>query len=99
MKCSGSPELFTLATASFQVAPSNIAPVAIAPLTSFAPCSNTRPAPSALWPTSLLPMSPSVGMPTALPWATSSALGVFAARWSRVGVRASQTASDSSFRP
>jgi hypothetical protein len=50
-----------------QAAPRKIAPLAIAPFTSLAPWSKTRPAPSALWPTSLLPMSSSLGRPTAVP--------------------------------
>ena len=33
----------------------------------FAPCAKTCPAPSALWPTSELPMSSSLGSPTAMP--------------------------------
>jgi hypothetical protein len=37
--------------------------------TRFAPWSKTRPAPRALWPTSLLPMSSSLGRPTLTPCA------------------------------
>lgn len=36
------------------------------------PWAKMRPAPSALWPTSLLPMSSSVGRPTAEPWALTN---------------------------
>ena len=79
----------------FQVSPSNMAPLAIARSTSAAPCSYTRPQPSALWPTSLLPMSESLGRPTAVPWARRVVLAPGTQSESRVGVAASLTASDS----
>ena len=47
----------------------NSEPLASARFTSFAPWAKMRPAPSALWPTSLLPMSSSDGRPTATPCA------------------------------
>jgi hypothetical protein len=65
------PPARTRSTIDLQDAPSKIRPEAMAPLTSLAPCAKTRPAPSALWPTSELPMSSSEGNPTALPWARS----------------------------
>ncbi len=57
-----------------------------------APWSNTRPAPSALWPTSLLPMSSSDGSPTAGPWAASSVYNSPSVMRSSAGVSASVTA-------
>ena len=56
---------------ALQAGPSKMAPDAMASLTSLAPCAKTRPAPRALWPTSELPMSSSLGRPTAVPWALS----------------------------
>ena len=58
-----------LETSLFQTSPCHKLPVSIEALTNFAPCSNTLPAPIALCPTSELPMSPSDGKPTAVPWA------------------------------
>ena len=81
-------------TTSDQTGESKIAFVSIALLTSLAPCSNTRPAPSALWPTSLLPMSSLDGRPTAGPWAASSVYNSPEVSRSRVGVSASVTAFD-----
>ena len=75
MKCSVEPRSRALATISCHACPSNSAPEAIASLTSAAPWLNTWPAPRALWPTSELPMSASLGMPTALPWASSVVCG------------------------
>ena len=66
-------------------------------LTSFAPCAKTRPAPKALWPTSLLPMSSSLGMPTAVPCARRRGRRVARPSARRAsGVRAVLTASPSS---
>ena len=59
--------------------PSKSVPSAIARATSLAPWSKIRPAPRALCPTSLLPMSPSEGMPTARPCARSERDGAEAA--------------------
>ena len=86
-------------TASRHAWPSKMRPEAMAAPTSLAPWSKTRPPPRALWPTSLLPMSPQSGRPTAGPWACSSRQGWASIRRSRVGVRAVKTASPWSRRP
>ena len=72
MKCNEESLFFTLATNSFQIAPSNMEPEPMALSTSAAPWSNTRPHPIALCPTSELPMSESSGSPTAVPCALTS---------------------------
>ena len=51
-----------------------------------------RPAPMALCPTSLLPISSSVGSPTAVPWAASCVDKSEASNASKVGVDACVTA-------
>mmetsp|Transcript_36585 Transcript_36585/g.92489 ORF Transcript_36585/g.92489 Transcript_36585/m.92489 type:complete len:216 (+) Transcript_36585:1210-1857(+) len=53
----------------FQPSSLKIEPSSSAMSTSRAPCAISWPEPSALWPTSLLPMSSSVGRPTAVPCA------------------------------
>ena len=78
--------------AAFHTGDSNIAPLAMAAFTSLAPWAKIRPAPSALWPTSLLPMSSSLGRPTAGPCAASSVYNSPAYKRSSVGVFASVTA-------
>ena len=76
MKCSVRRAALHVATISLaRRRAANIAPLVIASVTSAAPCVKMRPAPSALWPTSVLPMSASDGMPTAVPCALSSVLG------------------------
>ena len=74
MKCSGVAVLDAARATSALPGrrPRTARRVAIARSTSFAPWSKMRPAPSALWPTSLLPMSSSLGMPTAVPCARSA---------------------------
>jgi|GEM_PF-5193256 len=85
----------TRSVSVFQVAPSNSAPLSTASCTSLAPCENTCPEPMALWPTSELPMSPSLGMPTAEPCALSCVAGPCLS-WSRCGVAAAATMSPAS---
>ena len=53
--------------------------------------------PMALWPTSELPMSSSLGRPTALPWALSRVFGYFAKSSSSTGLRAREMALPSGF--
>jgi hypothetical protein len=67
--------------------------------TSRAPWSMSWPAPRALWPTSLLPMSSQVGSPTAGPWAFTVRHrdGPTARRASTWGVAAACVALNSSF--
>jgi len=80
----------------FHISVLNIEPDFMAPFTSLAPCSNTRPAPMALWPTSELPISSSDGSPTAVPCAFSFVNIQTLIRWSRRGVLAWKRASPSS---
>ena len=91
-KCSVEPFAFTLSISDFQVSPSYILPLSIDWETSFAPCAKTCPAPSALCPTSELPISSSLGRPTAVPCAFSFTIGYFAISMSSVGVFAAATA-------
>ena len=93
------PPAFARAATSPQAAPRKIAPDSSARLTSWAPCANTRPAPSALCPTSEFPMSSSDGNPTAMPCALSLAKSGSASSASSSGVLARNTPSDSSRRP
>ena len=74
-------------------------PKAKAASTRLAPCSYTRPAPRALCPTSELPMSSSLGRPTAAPWARRVRWGDRAIRLLSVGIAAWNTASPASCRP
>ena len=71
MKCSvPAPPAQPPATV-FHASDANILPLSMAAVTSLAPCAKIWPAPSALCPTSLLPMSSSDGRPTAVPCALS----------------------------
>ena len=81
-----------LLTNFFHVLDSNILPEFISSLTNFAPCEYICPQPIALWPTSLLPISLSLGIPTAVPWALINVWGKFASKLSKLGVFAFKNA-------
>ncbi len=99
-KCSRAAACAARATICFHVSPSNIAPRVDRAADELArPARRSWPAPSALWPTSLLPMSSSDGRPTALPWAHSSRRIAGTHNRSSVGVAAIVTASASSPAP
>ena len=90
---------FTLAISFFQVSPAKSFFDSTASSTSFAPCEKTRPQPMALCPTSLLPMSASEGIPTAVPCALRRVVGHSLSRRSSTGVWALSTASPSVYLP
>ncbi len=85
MKCTAPPPAARRAI-SFHAAPSKSRFVSMASLTRRAPCAKTRPAPSALWPTSELPISSSDGWPTAVPCALSCVYSGSSSSASSVGV-------------
>ena len=85
--------------ASTQAADFHMRPEEIDSPTNLLPWSKTRPAPMALWPTSELPISASLGRPTDVPCAVSRVqdpMDIILSKW---GICARCTASPSSRRP